>query len=246
MNIPFFDYRKPKPVEKKKGNKIILMANQKGGVGKSTNGILFANYLIDKGIRLAMVDADPQQSIKEKHDEDMKAYPNYSELYPVRTFLDLDSEEATTKFLADLRKEDFDIIIDSPGNLSLQGMIPLILGVDVIISPFQYEETCLASLSAFINLNIQICGNAGRERITPMIFLPNMHNKTWGRKDELENDKKIEEALWSIGLVAPKVPSSPEIRRYTSLFTTVKQREQTAPCYDFLHANIYKDIIQVR
>lgn len=240
MSIPFFNYRKPKPVEKKKG-KIILMATQKGGTGKSTNGILFANYLTDKGIQLLLIDADPQHSIKFKHEEEMKRHPDLKPLYTIYPFEDLDSEDKTLELIADIRKKELTVIIDTPGNLSLQGMIPLILEADIIIAPFQYEETCLESLTEFVNLNVMASNNAGREKMTPMIFLPNMHNKTWGRKDELEVNKEYARSLSYIGKVAPFVPSSPEMRRNSTLYTTDTQRTLTAPCYNFMYSIIYYD-----
>lgn len=247
MSIPFFDFRnKPKAVEKKQGNKIIVMANQKGGVGKSTNGIMFANYLTDMGVQIAMIDADPQLSIMTKHEEDVRKNPDMPVLYPVKAFKDLDDEPKTLELVKKMRSKENDFIIDTPGNLSLQGMVPLILEADVIISPLQYEETCMESLNAFINLVVDVCNSVGRETLTPMIFIPNMHNKNWGTKEEIENQKLMEENLRIIGKVSPKVPSSPEIRRYSSLYTTPKQRELTGDCYGFLLENIYGNIIRKR
>lgn len=240
MSIPLFSYRKPKPVETKKG-KIILMATQKGGTGKSTNGILFANYLTDKGIQLLLIDADPQHSIKFKHEEEMKRHPDLKPLYTVYPFEDLDNEDKTLEMVAEIRKKGITAIIDTPRNLSLQGMIPLILEADIIIAPFQYEETCLESLTDFVNLNVMASNNAGRTSMTPMIFLPNMHNKTWGRKDELEVNKSYARNLSYIGKVTPVVPSSPEMRRNSTLYTTDPQRTLTAPCYDYIYSIIYND-----
>lgn len=240
MSIPIFNFRKPKP--EKKGNKLILFANQKGGVGKSTNCVMFGNYLVDIGIQLSMIDADSQFSIKKKHDQDMEQFPNLPEKYHVYPFDELDSEEATKQLLKEMRQEEFDFIIDSPGSLSKQGMVQLLLGVDAIIVPFQYEKTCLNSMNTFINLNVDICNSVGRDKLTPMYFVPNMYHKNWGRKDELDDDKVVEAKLNTIGTVTPKVPSTAEIRRYNTLFTTQQQRELTSPCYDFLYERIYKEI----
>ena len=44
-------------------NKIILFTNIKGGVGKTTLCSLFATYLAQKGIPVAVMDADIQQSL---------------------------------------------------------------------------------------------------------------------------------------------------------------------------------------
>ena len=42
---------------------IVTFANQKGGVGKTTLCVTFANYLVTKGVRLVVIDCDFQHSI---------------------------------------------------------------------------------------------------------------------------------------------------------------------------------------
>ena len=42
---------------------IVTFANQKGGVGKTTLCVTFANYLVTKGVRVVVVDCDFQHSI---------------------------------------------------------------------------------------------------------------------------------------------------------------------------------------
>lgn len=42
---------------------IVTFANQKGGVGKTTLCVTFANYLVTKGVRVVVIDCDFQHSI---------------------------------------------------------------------------------------------------------------------------------------------------------------------------------------
>ena len=44
-------------------NKIIAIANQKGGVGKTTSTVNIARALIDEGASVLMIDCDPQSSL---------------------------------------------------------------------------------------------------------------------------------------------------------------------------------------
>ena len=46
---------------------LIVFANQKGGVGKSTLALLFSDYLGMAGYRCRVLDCDKQQSIFEKY-----------------------------------------------------------------------------------------------------------------------------------------------------------------------------------
>lgn len=43
---------------------IITFANQKGGVGKTTLCVTFANYLVKKGLPVIVIDCDSQESLR--------------------------------------------------------------------------------------------------------------------------------------------------------------------------------------
>ena len=51
-------------------NKKVVFANQKGGVGKSTLCILFANYLASKGKDVCIIDTDLQKTILMQRQKD--------------------------------------------------------------------------------------------------------------------------------------------------------------------------------
>ena len=55
-------------------NKIIAFANQKGGVGKTTLCILFADYLAWKKKGVVLLDADDQRSVTTKREKDVEFF----------------------------------------------------------------------------------------------------------------------------------------------------------------------------
>ena len=55
---------------------IILFGNQKGGCGKTTNCIPFANYLVEKGKEVIVLDLDFQRSLSDRRKEDIATYDN--------------------------------------------------------------------------------------------------------------------------------------------------------------------------
>ena len=56
-------------------NKIIIFSNIKGGVGKTTLCSLFATYLAENGMPVAVLDADLQQSLYRHRVREEKADP---------------------------------------------------------------------------------------------------------------------------------------------------------------------------
>ena len=55
---------------------IITFANQKGGVGKTTLCVTFANYLVKKGLPVIVIDCDSQESLAQRRESDLKRYPS--------------------------------------------------------------------------------------------------------------------------------------------------------------------------
>ena len=64
---------------------IILFGNQKGGCGKTTNCIQFANYLVEKGKEVIVLDLDFQRSLSDRRKEDIATYDNEPKYEVIQT-----------------------------------------------------------------------------------------------------------------------------------------------------------------
>ena len=64
----------------------VVFANQKGGVGKSTLCILFADYLAWKGRSVCVIDTDLQKSVLMQRRKDAVAHSGQDEPYGVQDF----------------------------------------------------------------------------------------------------------------------------------------------------------------
>ena len=62
---------------------IVTFANQKGGVGKTTLCVTFANYLVAKGVRVVVIDCDFQHLIMKCRKADIKKYERNN--YPMKS-----------------------------------------------------------------------------------------------------------------------------------------------------------------
>ncbi|MCH1492363.1 MAG: AAA family ATPase [Luminiphilus sp.] len=160
--------------------KIVAVANQKGGVGKTTTSVNLAASLAAMGRRVLLVDMDPQgnatmSSGVDKHEAAMTAYDllvdqvplaevmvpaadNGYSLVPANRDLtaaeiELLDVEKRERRLADALAAGFQfdlIIIDCPPSLSMLTINALVAAQSVIVT-MQCEYFALEGLSALLN-----------------------------------------------------------------------------------------------
>ena len=137
---------------------VIVFGNQKGGVGKTTLCTLFANYLASIGKRTLVIDCDNQQTISEKRKADERKYTDTKFKYNVQPF-NIANEENVQNLMRNLKEMDGVVLIDAPGNLAQQGLIPIFSQADYVVCPFQYESTSVNSTATFILFLAKLKGN---------------------------------------------------------------------------------------
>lgn len=83
---------------------IVTFANQKGGVGKTTLCVTFANYLVTKGVRVVVVDCDFQHSILKCRKADIKKYGVDAVPYDVLAY-EANDKQAMTELMEKLHND---------------------------------------------------------------------------------------------------------------------------------------------
>lgn len=218
--------------EPKKQNLVMAFANQKGGVGKTTLCTTFSNALAALGYPIIVVDCDGQQSIYKRRNADMKANPDAVPLYNVQPF-DISTKEYAEQLMLNAREVPGTVIIDAPGSLSQNGLIPILREVDVIVCPLQFEKATCVSTMDFIEVTRLIRSREGKPE-PQFIFIINRYNKTWGTKDELKVWADFEAELRKYGKVGPRMPSAAEMERYNTICNSPKQEILTAKPFKFI------------
>ena len=155
----------------KEQNRIIVFANQKGGVGKSTLCMMFANYLANLGEPVAVIDADLQQTIFEQRQSELANASSEDVPWDVVSVdtTDLSKVESAMQMATTFPGT---ILVDVPGNISDDNLLPIYTDADYIISPITYHPNVVASTKKFASIMEQLKEGLGAS--FKMWFVPNM------------------------------------------------------------------------
>lgn len=139
--------------------KLITVAQQKGGAGKTTIAAHLAVALMQKGNKVAIIDIDPQASLTKWHEIRAK---NFGEGFTGLHFSNTSGWRINSEIM-DL-KNDYDyIVVDSPPHMEIDAK-SAIRASDLLLVPMQPSPTDLWATQATIEL-------AKNERIQYFLIL---------------------------------------------------------------------------
>lgn len=192
-------------------NKIVIFSNIKGGVGKSTLTAMFATYCAERGIPTAVVDADLQQSLMRQREREKKSSEEEIQEPWQLISLDTTSPEGVENMMENLKTIPGWILVDCPGNLNDNGLLPIFKAADAVVVPISYEDIVVDATSVFIQVFKKLSD-------APLYFLPNRINDAEGTKTEREQRIDTIKVLGQLGTVAPRIKQSVVIKRFTTLY----------------------------
>ena len=213
-------------------NRRIIFANQKGGVGKSTLCILFANYLAWKKQDVCIIDTDLQKSISMQRKKDIEIYEGQDEPYAVQDF-DVQDPDTMQQLMDSAAETEGFVLFDSPGNVSEDGLVPMFTSADFIICPSEYEEKTLDSTGMFVQV-INALRLATPEMAAKLFFVPNRIDVRIGTADELKMWKQTDAIFKQLGSVTPRITARAALKRINTFEISAAQREAVKTSFDFM------------
>ena len=213
-------------------NHKIVFANQKGGVGKSTLCMLFANYLAWKKQDVCIIDTDLQKTIMMQRKKDREIYDDMEEPYTVQDF-DVQVPELMQQLMESASQTEGFVLFDSPGNVSEDGLVPMFTGADFIICPYEYEEKTLDSTGTFIQV-INALRQTTPEMTARLFFVPNRIDVRIGTADELRMWKQTDAIFKQLGAVTPRITARASLKRINTFEISASQRDAVKGAFDFM------------
>lgn len=213
-------------------NRIVVFANQKGGVGKSTLCMLFANYLAYKGKPVCIIDTDLQKTILSQRNKDSEVFLGDDEPYSVQGF-DVSDPETMQQLMDSARQVDGFVLMDSPGNVSEDGLVPMFAGADFIVCPYEYEEKTLDSTGVFVGV-INKLREHNADMKGELFFVPNRIDARIGTSEENRMWKQTDQIFKKLGHVTPRIASRATLKRINTYELLSTQRDAVSECFDYM------------
>ena len=226
---------------------IITFANQKGGVGKTTLCVTFANYLVTKGVRVAIVDCDFQHSIIKCRKADIKKYDVQYVPYDVLSY-EANDKKAIISLIEKMHNDQsLDVVLmDSPGSLQADGLVLMFVNSDIIVVPFHYDLMTVPSTASFLMFIDRLRKAVGENMKAQLFIVPNLHDGRVGKRSELVIWENTRETFCNYGIVTGRIPKRADMERFSTMAALDKQSGIVTPVFERIYSYIFDTTESIR
>lgn len=226
---------------------IVTFANQKGGVGKTSLCVTFANYLVMKGVRVVIIDCDFQHSILKCRKADLKHYDEEQIPYEVWS-QEPDSSEAMITLVEKLHNDPgIDVVLmDSPGSLKADGLVPMFVNSDIIAVPFHYDLVTVPSTASFLMFLDRLRKAVGSRMKARLFIIPNLHDNRVGKRSELLLWDNTRDTFSNYGYVTSKIPRRADLQRFSTIAGLDLAQAAVTPVFDKIYDTIFDTLEPLR
>jgi chromosome partitioning protein len=198
----------------------IIFGNQKGGVGKTSLSILFANYLAAMGKKVIMIEMDIQQSVTSTRNKELEMG---SALPPKPYEVIYTKLSDYPKIAEKLKATDINVVIDLPGKLDDPHLVPVLKNADLILCPFDYDMRSFISTGTFASVTRKL------DKAKQMVFIPNrIKSMNYELKDQ------VHEELSKFGIITDPISDRAAVKRLSTFGITEEQIAIVGKIFDLI------------
>jgi chromosome partitioning protein len=198
----------------------IIFGNQKGGVGKTSLSILFANYLAALGKKVIMIEMDIQQSVTSTRNKELEM----GGALPPKPYEVIYTKLSDYPKIAEkLKATDINVVIDLPGKLDDPHLVPVLKNADLILCPFDYDMRSFISTGTFASVTRKL------DKEKQMVFIPNrIKSMNYELKDQ------VHEELSKFGLITDPISDRAAVKRLSTFGITEEQITIVGKIFDLI------------
>lgn len=199
---------------------IFLFANQKGGVGKTTLCLQFANYMSQvKKQNVLVLDFDFQESISSLWEDE---HNNHAEQQTYEV-MKMDLEDYPN-IIDKLIAFDGYILVDLPGKMDDNDLVPIYQSTNIVFTPFSYDEYTFKSTYVFTQVLHKL--NPGVKQY----FIPNRLKGSVNYS--IMSD--VNTVLTEYGTIVPPITDRVSFQRTTTLSIHADILSQVSETFDYI------------
>lgn len=222
---------------KSKKNRIIVFANQKGGVGKSTLCILLADYLAYWKKDVCIIDTDLQLSATLQREQDKLTFGE-EEPYIIQSF-EVSNPNTMLALMENAQSQDGFVLFDAPGTIKDDGLAPMFIYADYIICPYEYEPKSLTSTRTFIKVIYRL-RQLNPQMKAQIFFVPNKVDARMGTREEQELWREMDAEFSQCGIVAPPVGYRAQMKRVNTYYVPLPLKHAVYESFRFIVKSILR------
>ena len=126
-------------------------------------------------------------------------------------------------------------LMDSPGSLKADGLVPMFVNSDIIVVPFHYDLVTVPSTASFLMFIDRLRKAVGERMKARLFIIPNLHDGRVGKRSELVIWENARETFSNYGYVTAKVPKRADMERFSTVAELDMQAAIVSPVLSLIH-----------
>lgn len=133
-----------------------------------------------------------------------------------------DDKTAMTSLIEKLHNDpEIDVVLmDSPGSLKAEGLVPMFVNSDIIVVPFHYDLVTVPSTASFLLFLDRLRQVVGDRMNAQLFIIPNLNDNRVGKRSELILWDNTRETFSNYGYVTRKIPRRADMERFSTVGCT--------------------------